>query len=177
MNLITSKTEGVMPLVADVRGKKLVLRFDYLDRRFQMPRFQIVYATSGIGSESDIPEEIIIGSHIADHRAAVFRRNQFIGMASEELTVLAMEDTTPVRDLDPNDLVYFVMALDGSATFGNTVDQAMSRLGRITSAKLRVCYQAHRDCKFNDYGYLHYPEGLPPVEVQPKKQGKQWIVR
>lgn len=177
MNLITSKTEGVMPLVADVRGKNLVLRFNFLDRRFQMPRFQIVHATSGIGAESDQPNEIVIGIHIADNRSAVFRRNQFIGIASEALVVLAMEDTTPVRDLDPNDLVYFVMALDGSTETGDTIQQVMARLERITSAKPRVCYQAHRDCSFNEYGYLHYPEGMPPVEVELKRRGKEWIAR
>lgn len=174
MNLIASGHQGLRPLVGDLTHQKLVLRYDKLNRRFQMPRFQIFHATGGMGCQENAPAPMIYGLHIADGESARWDRQDFIGIASDELVMQALEDTTPVQAIDLDDRVYFVMAKDGNWTKGKTLEVARQRLQRITPAPVRTAFHAHPDSEPNEFGWLSYPAGAEPVEVRIKKRGGIW---
>ncbi len=175
MNLIVKGDEGVTPLVSNILGKLLVVDHTKLKRRYQMPRFQIFKATGGFGCQANSLGSKVFGEYIADSSATYLFRYDFIGMASDELVKRAMEDTTPVKALDPKERCFFVMAKDGSVETGNTVHQAMQRLHRITNSKLLTAFYAHPEAYINPYGFISYPEGTRATEVKVKKRGGIWI--
>lgn len=172
MHLITCTDERLRPLVGDLKGQVLVLDWAYLKRRYQMPRFQLIQATGGFGCSEESPGKIF-GRSICDGEEGTYRRNQFIGIATEELIMAGMADTTPVQNIDLNLREYLLIARDGSTERGHTIEQARQRLGRITSAAITGAYEVHPESYVNDLGYISYPDGAPPVEVKIRK-GKVW---
>ena len=85
MNLITSGTEGLRSLEGDLKNKRLVLAHNRLNRRYQMPRFQIFHATGGFGCQENSLGSAVFGIHIADGESARWNRNDFIGIADDDL--------------------------------------------------------------------------------------------
>jgi len=175
LNLIASGHQGLRPLVGDLTHQKLVLRYDKLNRRFQMPRFQIFHATGGFGCKEGSLSDIVYGIHIADGESAQWDRDDFIGIASDELVNRALEDTAPVENIDLNQRVYFLVARDGSVETGDTIEQARRRLGRITSADVALAYHAHPQSVITELGYISWPKGAEPVEVKIRSRGGIWI--
>lgn len=175
MNLIKRGDEGLMPLVGDLTGHTLVLSHERLNRRYQMPRFQIFKATGGFGCKEGSLGRAVYGIHIADNEDARWNRNDFIGIATQELAARAMEDVRPVPPLNLDERGYFLWADDGSSVMGDTVSEAMQRLRRITSAKVRQAFLTHPESHVNEFGYLVYPQGTEPTEVKIKKKGGSWI--
>lgn len=175
MNLIVKDDEGVTPLVNNILGKMLVVDHTKLNRRYQMPRFQIFKALGGFGCQANSLGTKVFGEYIADSQSAQLYRYDFIGMASDELIKRAMADTTPVKALDPKERCFFVLAKDGSFETGDTAHQAMQRLHRITNSKLMTAFYAHPEAYINPYGFITYPEGTVATEVKIKKRGGIWI--
>ena len=99
MQLIESTDGRLRPLVGNVKGQVLVLDWRRLKRRFQMPRFQLIKATGGFGCEDGSPGKIF-GASVCDGEDGAYRRNHFIGLATNPLIEAAMADTTPVQGLD-----------------------------------------------------------------------------
>ena len=175
MNLITKVDEGLRPLVGDLTGQVLVLAHNRLNRRYQMPRFQIFKATGGFGCQEGSLGRAVFGFHVADNEDARWDRNDFIGIATHELIERALEDTTPVLDINLDEREYIVIAHDGSTAKGDTPDQVMSRLRRITSSRVKQAYLAHPESRITDFGFVMHPKGAPPSEVKLKKRGGNWI--
>ena len=175
MNLIVRGDEGLMPLVGDLTQQRLVLAHSRLNRRYQMPRFQIFHATGGFGCQANSLGSAVYGIHIADGESARWNRNDFIGIADDELVSKALEDTTPVENIDLDKRTYFLVAKDGSVETGDTPELARRRLGRITNAKVKVAYHAHPESQVNGFGLISYPKGAEPVEVKIKSRGGIWI--
>ena len=175
MNLINRGDEGLTPLVGDLTGQFLVLSHERLNRRYQMPRFQIFKATGGFGCKEGSLGRAVFGIHPADGEDARWSRSDFIGIASTQLVARAMQDMAPVPDIDLNERAYFLWAEDGSSAVGDTPDQAMQRLRRITSARLMQAFLTHPESHTNDFGFLVYPKGTEPTEVKLKKKGGTWI--
>ena len=175
MQLIKSGDEGLRPLVGNLKHQRLVLKHTALNRRYQSPRFQIFHATGGFGCQENSYGSTIYGIQIADGESAAFDRNQFVGIASDELVNRALEDTTPVENIDLTKRVYFVVAKDGTVETGDTINQAIIRIQRITSAGVAIAYHAHPESVIRDLGYISWPKGAEPVEVRIKKRGGLWI--
>lgn len=175
MRLIAMGDEGLMPLVGDLRGTKLVLAHDRLPRRYQLPRFQIFHATGGFGCQEDSLGQKVYGVHIADNEDGQYRRRDFIGIATAELISRAMTDLTPVPALDTSLRHYLVVAKDGNYETGDNVDQAMKRLKRRTTAALQSAFLVHPEATINDFGYLSAPAGTDIAEVRVRKKGAAWI--
>lgn len=175
MNLITSSDEGLMPLVGDLTGCNLVLSHTRLNRRYQLPRFQIFKATGGFGCKEGSLGSKVFGVFVADNEDSAYRRSDFIGIATAELITRAMMDTTPVAALDTSLRHYLVVAKDGSYESGDNIDQAMKRLKRRTSAALQTAFLCHPESTINDFGYLTAPAGTTIAEVKVRKKGAAWI--
>jgi len=175
MNIIAQGDKGLQPLEGDLTNKVLVLLHTKLNRRHQIPRFQLFKALGGFGCKERSLGRAVFGVHIADNEDARWNRSDFIGIAQDSLIKEAMEDTTPVKGIDLNARVYMVFTKDGTFSQGDTVDQAMTRLRRITKSAVSVAYHAHPESTINDFGYMSYPSGAEPVEVKIKRQGAIWI--
>lgn len=175
MQLITAADEGVRPLVGDLKDKVLVLAHTKLNRRYQMPRFQLFKATGGFGCSEGTIGSAVFGMFLADNEDARWDRRDFIGIATEDLIARALADTTPVKAIDLNERDYLVLSKDQHYARGSTPHEAMTRLRRLTRSALAVAYHAHPETVINDFGYLSYPEGAAPVEVKIKRQGARWI--
>lgn len=175
MNLITSGDEGLRPLVGDLAKQRLVLSHTRLNRRYQSPRFQIFQATGGFGCQEGSLGSAVYGIHIADGESARWNRNDFIGIASDELVTKALEDLSPVEDIDTSERIYLVVAKDGSSATGDTLQAARLRLKRITKSSVRVAYHAHPESSIDNFGFLTYPAGAVPSEVKIKSRGGIWI--
>lgn len=176
MNLIVSGDEGLRPLVGDLTNQVLVLPHTKLNRRYQLPRFQLVKATGGFGCDPKALGSMVFGQFVADGEDAAYRRSDFIGIADAGLIGRAMGDPTPVKELDVNARTYLLITRNGTYESGDTVDQAMRRLRRLTRSAVQYAYHVHPESRINDFGFISYPDGIPPVEVKIKKQGKEWIV-
>lgn len=174
MNLITSGHEGLRPLVGDLTKQCLVLRHTKLNRRYQTPRFQIFQATGGFGCKESSLGTHVFGIHLADGESATWHRKDFIGIASQELVNLAMEDDIPTIPINESQRIYFVVAKDGTIETGDTIEEARQRLKRITWSAIRVAYCAHPESRIAN-GVMTYPPGIPPREVTIKKRGGIWI--
>lgn len=175
MELITSRTEGLAPLAGDLTGQVLVIRHTVLNRRYQMPRFQLFKATGGFGCKESSLGRAVFGMYLADSTDDRRNRGDFIGIATSELIHQAMQDTTPVPSINPHERVYFLFTKDGHCQTGDTVNQAMQRLRLITRSPVTVAYRAHPESSVNDLGYLSYPEGTTAAEVKIKRRGGTWI--
>ena len=175
MNLITSGDEGLRPLVGDLSKQRLVLAHTRLNRRYQSPRFQIFQATGGFGCQQGSLGSAVYGIHIADGESARWNRNDFIGIATDELVTKALEDLSPVEEIDTSERIYLVVAKDGSSATGDTLQSARLRLKRITKSSVRVAYHAHPDSSIDNFGFLTYPAGAVPSEVKIKSRGGIWI--
>lgn len=172
MQLIESTDERLRPLVGNVKGRVLVLDWRQLKRRFQMPRFQLIKATGGFGCEEGSTGKVF-GTSICDGEDGAYRRNHFIGMATDPLIQAAMADTTPVAGIDLSLREYLLIARDGSTERGQTIEQARQRLRLISSAAITGAYEVHPESYMTDFGFISYPDGAPPVEVKIKR-GKVW---
>lgn len=172
MQLIESTDERLRPLVGNVKGQVLVLDWRRLKRRFQMPRFQLIKATGGFGCEEGSTGKVF-GTSVCDGEDGVYRRNNFIGMATPSLIRAAMADTTPVQGIDLGLREYLLVARDGSTERGTTIEQARHRLRLISGAAITGAYEVHPESYMTDFGFISYPEGAPPAEVKIKR-GKVW---
>ena len=175
MDLIVRGNEGLRPLVGDLTQQRLVLAHTRLNRRYQMPRFQIFQATGGFGCQEGSLGSAVFGIHIADGESARWNRNDFIGIATDELVNQALEDNTPVDNLDTSERTYLIVAKDGSTATGDTLQEARLRLKRITKSSVRVAYHAHPESSIDNFGFLTYPAGAEPSEVKIKSRGGIWI--
>lgn len=175
MNLITGKDEGLRPLVGDLAGQYLVLSHLKLNRRYQMPRFQIFKATGGFGCKDGSLGSKVFGVFVADNEDGQYRRSDFIGVATKELIQQALADTTPVPSINPHERIYLLFTNDGYYEKGDTVNEAMQRLRRVTKAQVRQAFHCHPESTVNEFGFLSYPSGTTLTEVKIKKQGANWI--
>lgn len=175
MNLIVNGDEGLAPLVGNLEGKLLVIAHQRLNRRYQCPRFQIFKAIGGFGCQEGSLGSAVFGIHVADNEDNRWERHDFIGIASDELAQRAMLDNTPVININLEERIYFLVAKDGSMETGETVDQAMRRLKRITNSAVAQAFHAHPESTVTPFGLMSYPQGAPPVTVKIKKRGGFWI--
>lgn len=175
MNLIMSGCEGLRPLADDITGKVVVVAHTRLKRRYQLPRFQLIHATGGFGCKTGNLGSKVFGRFVCDGEDATYNRSDFIGMADEALVSRAMADPTPVGEIDKDQRVYMLIARSGHWETGDTVNQAMKRLRRLTKSAIAHAYHLHPESFINDMGYISYPEGITPQEIQVKKEGNEWI--
>lgn len=175
MNLVEPGHGGLLPLVGNISGKVVVLDWKVLNGRFQLPRFQLIKANGGFGCNEDSQGKIF-GVCIADSEDVELRRKHLIGIATDELISEAMADTRPVEQIDLELREYMLVAKDGSNARGQTIEQARQRLKRYTDAAVVVAYELHPESVLNEFGYISYPQGAPPVEMKIKK-GKEWTAR
>jgi len=168
--LITTGQEGLMPLSPDINGKVVVLRHTWLNMRMQLPRLQLVKATGGFGCKADSGGKVF-GRFIASGEDTTFRRTDLIGEASNELIEQAMADTTPITPINASLREYLAIAKDGEQARGDTIEQAKERLHRITRSAVIAVYQIHPESFVTDLGFITYPEGIKPVEIQVRKGG------
>ena len=173
MNLIVPGDEGVTPLVGDITGKPVVIAFQHLNRRYQMPRFQIFMPTGGFGCQEGSLGSKVYGRSMADNEDSQFRREHFIGFASSELVQRAMLDTTPVPGIDLSLREYMLVSRDGRTERGDTIEQARQRLRKVTKAHVVSAWEIHPESHLTEWGAVSFPEGAPPVEV-PIKKGRIW---
>ena len=175
MDLITLKSEGLRPLTGDLTNQVLVINHTRLISRYQLPRFQLFKATGGFGCQEHSLGRAVFGYCVASNEDARWNRSDFIGIASDQLIHRAMEDATPVDELDINARIYLVFSKDGTFEKGDTVHSAMTRLRRITESPVLVAYHAHPESQITDDGFLIYPQGTTLTEVKVKKKGELWI--
>lgn len=176
MNLISARDEGLRPLVGDLTGQTLVLAHTKLHRRYQLPRFQLFKATGGFGCQENSLGRAVFGTHPADGEDARWNRNDFIGIATPELEARAMADPTPVEPIKLELRCFLFVSADGNYVTGDTPNQAMDRLRRITKAKVSNAFIAHPETVINEIGIMTWPVGAAPAEVKLKKKGGNWIV-
>ena len=175
MKLITRGDEGLAPLSGDITGKVVVIAHTRLNKRYQSPRFQLFKATGGFGCKEGGLGSAVFGQYLADGEDDRRERQELIGIASDELVGRALEDTTPVVELDLTARVYLLIAKDGTYEVGDTVEQTRQRLLRLTDANVTEAWSVHPESKISDIGFITYPQGAPPVAVRIKK-GKEWTV-
>lgn len=175
MKLIDHNTEGLLPLQGDLTDQIIVMRWELLNRRYQIPRFQLVKARGGFGCKEGSSGKIF-GLCIADSVSTSARRADFIGIATAELVTQAMADASSVANLDLSLREYLLVARDGSYERGDTIEQARQRLKLITNAAVIHAYQVHPESSMNELGFINYPDGAPPAEVKIKK-GKTWTAQ
>lgn len=174
MKLIDYGHDGVTPIVShNLMGKFVVVNWRKLDRRFQQPRFQIFKPTGGTGCITSMQGGKVFGRHVFDGGDGEFKRDDFLGLASEALIRAAMADTTPTVPIDLSLREYMIRARDGSEERGKTIEEARRRLSYITSSKVTEAWELHPDSYINPFGLIVYPEGAPPTQVKIKK-GKEW---
>ena len=173
MKLITQGDEGLAPLSGDITGQVVVISHTRLNKRYQSPRFQLFKATGGFGCKENSLGSAVFGHYLADGDDDRRERRELIGIASDELIGRALEDTTPVLDLDVTARVYLLIAKDGTYEIGDTVEQARQRLLRLTDATVTEAWHVHPESKISDIGFITYPPGAPPLAVRIKK-GKEW---
>jgi len=175
MNLIDRNHKGLRPLVGDLNGQVVVLDYQCLGRRYQMPRFQLIKAKGGFGCNEGSDGKIYAVC-IADGEDISCRRGNLIGIATDELISEAMADTTPVPGIDLSLREYMLIAKDGTSARGETVERARQRLLLLTDAKVVGAYELHPESYLNEFGYISYPDGAAPVEVGIRK-GKVWTAK
>lgn len=175
MNLITHETEGLSPLVGDLAGKTLVIRANALNRRYQLPRFQLFKATGGFGCKESSLGSKVFGVFVADNEDGQYRRNDFIGIATDQLIRQAMADARAVEPIDLAQRVYLLVSKDQHYAKGDTVEQAMQRLRRMTRSAVVESFRVHPEAIINELGFMTCPAGTEIAEVKIKKQGGVWI--
>lgn len=176
MNLIDKGHKGLTPLVGDLTDKVVVLDWRKLNRRYQLPRFQLIKAKGGFGCREDSLGSKVYGYCIADSSDVAARRHNLLGIATMELINEAMADSTAVTQIDLTLREYMLVAKDGSSERGNTIEEARQRLLRITNSAVVGAYELHPEAYLNEFGFISYPEGAPPVQVQIRK-GKVWTAK
>lgn len=175
MNLIDRNSQGLRPLQGDLTDQVLVLDWSRLERRFQLPRFQLIKAKGGFGCQEDSPGKIF-GVAIADSTSVAARRRDFIGIATAELITQAFADATPVSNIDLSLREYLLVARDGSTERGSTIEEARHRLKLITNSAVIHAYQVHPESRINEFGFIQHPQGAAPTEVKIRK-GKTWTAQ
>jgi hypothetical protein len=173
MNLIDYGHEGLRPLADNIKGKFVVLNWRKLDRRFQQPRFQIFKPTGGSGCLTYMFGGKVFGRHVFDGEDGEYKRDDIIGVATDELITQAMADVTPTKSINLSLREYLLRAKDGSVERGKTVEDARRRLSYITNATVMEAWELHPDSYINPFGLIVYPEGATPTQVKIKK-GKEW---
>lgn len=176
MSLIDAGHEGLMPLVGDLTDKVVVLDWRKLNRRYQLPRFQLVKAKGGFGCKEGSLGNKVYGYCIADSSDVACRRQQLIGIATIELINEAMADTRAVGQIDLALREYMLVAKDGSSERGQTIEEARQRLKRITNSVVVGAYELHPESYITEFGFIQYPQGAPPTEVRINK-GKVWTAK
>lgn len=175
MNLIDETAQGLLPLQGDLTGQVLVLKWHLLQRRFQLPRFQLIKAKGGFGCQEGSPGKVY-GICIADSANVWGRRDDFIGIATTDLVNQAMADPSAVASIDLSLREYMLVARDGSSERGATIEEARQRLSLITSSSVTTAYQVHPESRINEFGFITHPEGAPPIEVRIRK-GTTWTAQ
>lgn len=173
MNLINPGHEGLTPLVGDITNKVVVLDWHKLNRRYQMPRFQLIKAKGGFGCREAVLGSKVFGICVADGEDVTTRREHLIGIATDDLIVQAMADSSPVKPIDLSLREYMVVAKDGTSARGHSIEEARHNLKLHTNANVSGAYEVHPESYINDLGFISYPEGAPPAEVRIRK-GKIW---
>lgn len=174
MNLISPGTPGLSPVVGNLTHKVVVLDHRQLNRRYHLPRYQLMRVVGGFGCNEGDPTKRVFGVCIADGESVSTRRKDLIGIASEGLISQAMADTNPVKQIDLSLREYLVIASDGSHERGDTPNDAVRRLKQITNARISCAYYLHPESSLSDWGYLDWPEGAPPQQVKLKRSKKEW---
>ncbi len=77
---------------------------------------------------------------------------------------------TPRKSVE---LEYLLVCKDGSRARGPSLDVATQRIKRITHSPVMLSYLIHPDTTVSGNGYIVYPDGYPPEELNTRK-GKEW---
>lgn len=85
------------------------------------------------------------------------------------MTAIKME---PIREVK---LEYLLVCKDGSRGRGPSLEIAHERVRRVTHSTVMMSLRIHPDTIVTGNGYIKYPDGYPPEEIDIKK-GKEWIV-
>jgi hypothetical protein len=174
MKLISPGTPGLSPVVGNITHKVCVLNSKLLNRRYALPRYQLIRVIGGFGCNQDLGNKKVFGVCIADAESVSIRRSDLIGIASEDLITQSMADTTPIKQIDLSLREYLVIATDGSHERGDTANDAVRRLKQITNARISCAYHLHPETVLNEIGYLSWPEGAPPEQVKLARRKKEW---
>lgn len=68
---------------------------------------------------------------------------------------------------------YLLVCKDGSRAFAPSVDLAKQRIQRMTKSPVMMSYRVHPDTTITANGYIKYPDGFPPEDIDIKR-GKEW---
>lgn len=77
---------------------------------------------------------------------------------------------TPIREVE---LEFLLVCKDGSRARGPSLEIARQRIQRITHSPVMMSLRIHPDSIVTGNGYIKYPDGYPPEEIDIKK-GKEW---
>lgn len=161
MNVLTAKSQGVLPLPDQLTGKTLVLHADRLGKRWQRAKFQLVKAHGGFGCYPDKIGSKVYVEFIADGDESEYRRGDFIGEASAELIAEALADPEGELPLDPNDLCYLAIGR-GTWGKGDTIEEAKKQCRKAGSVAT-VVYRCHRETQCDGFS-IHWPAASPAAE-------------
>lgn len=73
----------------------------------------------------------------------------------------------------PIDSCYLLVCKDGSRAMAPTVELARQRVQRMTKSPIMMSYRVHPDTSITTNGYIKYPDGYPPEDINIRK-GKEW---
>lgn len=70
---------------------------------------------------------------------------------------------------------YLLVCKDGARAMAPTVELARQRVQRMTNSPVMMSYRIHPDTTITTNGYIKYPDGYPPEDINIRK-GKEWTV-
>lgn len=166
MELIDVFTKGVKPIFGDITDKVCVIRPTGLNKRYQLPRFQLFKVTGGFGCKPENTGSKVFGFYVADNEEDTRRRYDFIGVASDGLIKQALDDTTPVKQINPNDVAYLIISNNQHWAIGESISDAKSKLSSIGGRGISQCFLCHPETFVDEMGYIKQPNGTQLTEIK-----------
>lgn len=68
---------------------------------------------------------------------------------------------------------YLLVCKDGSRAMAPSVELARQRVQRMTKSPVMMSFRVHPDTTITTNGYIKYPDGFPPEDINIRK-GKEW---
>lgn len=166
MELITKDTAGVLPLPDDFTGHNVVLRPDAVSTRYRHAYFQILLNVGGFGCDVHNMGSKVFGTGL-DGSDEQFRRNDIMGVASEELVRWATTQPNQPFPIDLTDMCYMALG-EWYYAQGSTQEEAVKawrkQAGKRGRAMPSIIYHCHRETRINEV-YLQWPDEAPEPKV------------
>lgn len=74
------------------------------------------------------------------------------------------------------ELHYLLVCKDGSRAIAQSVELARQRVQRMTNSPVMLAFRCHPSTTVTTNGYIKYPDGYPPIDIDIKK-GKEWTAK